>query len=210
MATSTMPDVVTRLLDFCSQPYLKVALGLAKAAKIFIEGDSVQVAVRTVADSKLKSAERAMQEMDRKEDKRSAGEGILTDLRGAYYLFESYYKKMPREMKTYIPGLWEFNKLHMSTRGTAEVQDTIARICFLKAVYHKALGNDPSLVKEWLCDMLIPCDNYKILVGMLGQRAAMEYIASNPLAGRRVAEQYLAGKNISLEDYGKNCLPKFN
>ena len=210
MTILTPPDVVDRLLDFCSQPYLKVALELAKAAKIFLEGDSVQSAVRTVADSKLRSAERAMQEMERKEDTRSAGEGILTDLRGAYYLFESYYTKMPQEMKTYIPGLWEFNKLHMSVRGTVEVQDTIARICFLKAVYHKALGNDPSLVREWLCDMLIPCDNYKILVGMLGREVAMEYIASNPLAGRRVAEQYLAGKNIPLENYGKKCLPKSN
>lgn len=206
MAISKLSETVKLLLDFSQQPYLKAALGLAKAAKIFIRGDSAQVAVWTVAEAKLNSAETAMREMEDKKDLRSAGEGILTDLRGAYYLLEAYYKKMPQAQKVYIPGIWEFNQLHMAVRGTAEVQDMISRVCFLKAVYNKAMGNSPSLAKEWLCDRIIPCDNFEILAGLLGQETAMEYIASNPTAGRRMADQYLDGENVSLEDYGGKYL----
>lgn len=201
MKVPTMDKSVDRLLELCNQPYLKVALALAKAAKNFIQGDSVQAAVRIVADSKMKSVEKAMEEMPWKKDVRSAAEGILTHLMDAYYLFESYYEKMPKKMKVKIPGLWEFNEFHIYIRGTAEIEDTIARICFLKAIYHKALGDDPALVKEWLCEKEFPCDKYKILEELLGQDAAMEYIASHPEIGRRIAGQYLMEEGVSLEDY---------
>lgn len=196
-----MNQIVDRLLALANQPYLKAAFVLAQAAKTFIQGNSVQVAVRIVADSKMKSVEKAMEELERKKDVRSAAEGILTQLIEAYYLFESYYNDMPKRMKVRIPGLWEFNELHAYMRGTAEIEDTIARICFLKAVYHKALGDDFELVKEWLCTKKFPCDNYKILAGLLGQDAAIEYLAANPVFGNRIANEYLAEKNVSLEDY---------
>lgn len=196
-----MDKTVDLLLKLCHQPYLKVASALAKAAKTFIQGDSVQIAVRIVSDSKLKSVEKAMEEMSRKKDVRSATEGVLIHLMDAYYLFESYYEKMPKKMKVWIPGLWEFNEFHRFVRGNAEIEDTIARICFLKAVYHKALGDDPSLVKEWLCEKEFPCDEYKILAELLGQNAALEYIASNPGLGNRIAGHYLTEKGVSLEDY---------
>lgn len=201
MVASTMNKTVDHILELCNQPYLKVALALAKAAETFMQGNSVQVAVRIVADSKMKSVEKAMAEMPWKKDVRSAAEGILTHLMDAYYLFESYFEKMPKRMKVRIPGLWEFNELHISMRGTAEIEDTIARICFLKAVYHKALGDDPALVKEWLCEKEFPCDKYKILAELLGQDAAIEYIASHPEIGRRIAGQYLMEERVPLEDY---------
>ncbi len=195
-----MNKTVDRLLDLCHQPYLKVALELAKATKLFIEGDSVQIAIRIVSDSKLNSVKKAMEEMPRKKDVRSAAEGVLIHLMDAYYLFESYYKKMPKKMEKRIPGLWEFNEFHRSVRKVVNIQDTIARICLLKAVYHKALGDDPTLVKEWLCEKEFPCNKYEILADLLGQNAALEYIASNP-GGSLIAGQYLTEKGVSLEDY---------
>ena len=201
MVISGTNPIIDRLLDLCNQPYLKAAVALAKAAEIFIQGDSVQVAVRTVADSKWASIQKAIKEMPQKKDVRSAAEGILVHLMEAYYLFDSYYQKMPKRMKVQIPGLWEFNEFHMSTRGVAEVEDIIARICFLKALFHTALGDDPSLVKEWLCEKEFPCDQYNILTGLLGHEAAMEYMASHPEIGRYIAGQYLMERGVSLKDY---------
>lgn len=204
MMVSAMNETVNLLLALCNQPYLKAALVLVKAAKIFtefIEGDSVQAAVRIVTKSNMEAVNTAIAEMPKKNDKRSAVERISDLLTQNYFIFKEHYDLIPKSMKVRIPGLWQFNEFRRSKQGVAEIEDTIARICFLKAICYKILGDDPSLVKEWLCEKEFPCDEYEILAQLLGQDAAMEYIASNPEVGSRIAGQYLAERSVSLEDY---------
>lgn len=203
MMVPAMNETVNLLLALCDNPYLKGVLVLVKAGKIFtefIEGDSVQVAVRIVTEANLESVERAIVQFPDKKDKRSAAEAITILLMQNYFHLKKHYNLLPKRMKVRIPGLWQFNEFRRSKQGVAEIEDAIVRICFLNAVLHKLLGDDP-LVRWWLCETEFPCDEYEILARMLGQDAAMEYIASNPAIGSRIAGQYLAERGVSLEDY---------
>lgn len=196
-----MNETINLLLELCNQPILKTGIMLAKTAKVVLEGDPVQKVIQVAGKSQLKAAMKAIDEAEWSADQQGAAHEILTHLRSAYYFYVDYYERMPKRWDTHIPYLWVFNEFHVGMRRTDMIEDTICQICFLMAVYHKALGDDPELVKEWLCEKEFSCNNYKILESLLGQEIALEYIASHPLEGNYIAKEYLYEEGISLEDY---------
>lgn len=209
MTELTIGELAQKLLCFCQNPYVKIAFVLAKAAKDFIDGDPVQSAVQVMGNVHMQSAKDAMDDLAALENEEGiskesiarATDAILGHLRDAYNSYFTYYNQISHSQNKIVPDLWCFKQVRMHIRGAASVQANIIRICYLLAVYHKALGNGTTIVRKWLCEKAFPCDNYEIIVGLLGQEAALEYLASNPVIGARVAGQYLSQKGVSLEDY---------
>ncbi len=214
MAEFTIHELFQKLLYLCQNPYAKIAFVLAKTAKDFIEGDPVQSAVRITGEIHLQSAKDAMEDLEVLEKEEGISEeavnratdAVLGHLRDAYYAYFTYYQDVSKGKHRIIPDLWCFRQLRMSMRGAALAQDKIIRICCLMAVYHKALGNSTAIVRKWLFEKAFPCDNYELIENLLGQEAALEYLASHPAVGARIAGQYLSQTGVSLEDYSTEPL----
>ena len=54
-------------------------------------------------------------------------------------------------------------------------ETVVKQICLLISAYHKALGDKPAVIKQWLIDSVCPCEDYTIVEPLLGTEFAKEY-----------------------------------
>lgn len=156
---------MTELLDCANKlyncPNRSLYINLAKKTIQILKEDTIQKTIKKVADAELNAAYNIAIFISEENDPYNAIQRILVHLESAYYIYANYYSNISN-------GIFSIFK-----KDNAEY--VVKKICVLIAVYHKAIGNKPAVIKKWLIDSVCPCEDIEIVESLLGTEFALEY-----------------------------------
>lgn len=156
-----MKELVECAVKLYNNPNRNLYIKLASRTISALKEDTIQKTIKKIANSELNAACNIAIFISEESNPYNTIQRILVHLESAYYIYANYYNGISNGMFSY------FKKM--------DAEYVIKQICILVAIYHKALGDKPAVIKQWLIDSICPCEDISIVEPLLGTEFALEY-----------------------------------
>lgn len=156
-----MLELIDCAVKLYNSPNRNLYIKLAKQTISILKEDTIQKTMKKIADAELNAAYNIAIFISEEKNPHYTIQRILVHLESAYYIYANYYNSISDGMFSY------FKKTNAET--------VVKQICLLISAYHKALGDNPAVIKQWLIDSVCPCEDYMIVESLLGTEFANEY-----------------------------------